>query len=214
VEQGKTVRAFIFAARRRNSGFTLVELLVALAILAVIVTAIYATLFNVLTTRENIQSNIDRLRSFRRFSATFTQEVRSSFFIPGDSLSIWSGTGGASSTKKKLADLSMTFFTYPSGQTRSAGLMAVRYSAAKTDKGITLYRELWNPYRGKSGEKSEVMEGIRGFRALFFDGRQWVESWDGVSEKAPPAAVSVMVDIAALGGLKTLSTTVVTMVRR
>lgn len=213
MKQDKTLRSsFCVLPRRSNNGFTLVELLVALAILAVIVTAIYATLFNVLSTRENIQTNIDRMRSFRRFSAIFTKEVRSSFFSPSNSLTIWQGTGGASSSLS-LGSISMTFFTYPTGHARSGDLMAVSYSAAKTDRGISLFREFWNPYTGQRGEKAEVMEDIRGFRALFYNGEKWVESWDGNSEKAPPAAVNVIVDIKALGGLKTLSATVVTMVR-
>ncbi|MFQ5480236.1 MAG: type II secretion system protein GspJ [Thermodesulfobacteriota bacterium] len=196
---------------RGKSGFTLVELLIAVAILAVIVTAIYATLFNVLTTRENMQANMDRLRSFRRFSTTFSREARASFFSPENSLSLWSGTATASTPP--LASISMTYFTYSSGRDRSGDLMAVSYSAENSDKGITLYKESWNPYTGERGIKAEVMEGIEGFSASFYDGDKWVDSWDGESRKGPPAAVNLTIDIKALGGVKTLSTTVLTMVK-
>ncbi len=194
-------------------GFTLVELLIAVAILAVVVTAIYATLFNVLDSRESMQANMDRLRSFRRFSASFQREARASFFSPDNPVTLWQGSGGTSTTPP-LASLSMTFFTYPSGQDRSGDLMAVSYSAESSEDGmITLYRESWNPYTGKHGMKAEVLEDIEGVRALFYDGAKWVDSWDGTDRKGPPQAVSLLVDIKALGGVETLSTTVLTMVK-
>ncbi|MFQ5427885.1 MAG: type II secretion system protein GspJ [Thermodesulfobacteriota bacterium] len=196
---------------RRPGGFTLIELLIAVAILAVVVTAIYTTLFNVLSTRENLQDNMDSLRAFRRFSASFTREARASFMSPANSVSLWNGTGGNASSHTP-ASLSMTFFTYSSGHERSGDLMAVSYSAEETEEGMSLYRESWNPYTGQRGFRAKVMEDILGFSASFYDGEKWVDSWDGTGQKAVPAAVSLIIDIKGLGGVKTFSTTVVTMV--
>ncbi len=196
----------------REKGFTLIELLIAVAILAVVVTAIYATLFNVLSTRENVQAHMDRLREFRRFSGIFSREVRASFVSPSNTVSLWRGRGGdASSTS--LASLSMTFFTYPAGKALSGDLMAVSYSAEDTEDGITLYRESWNPYTGEKGVKAEVMEDINGFGAQFYDGEKWLDSWDGEERKAVPEAVRVFINIKALEGVNTLTATVVTMVK-
>ncbi|MFQ5354542.1 MAG: type II secretion system protein GspJ [Thermodesulfobacteriota bacterium] len=107
----------------------------------------------------------------------------------------------------------MTFFTYPSGHERSGDLMAVSYSAEETEEGISLYRETWNPYTGQMGLKAEVMEDIKGFRARYYDGEEWADSWEGEGKKAPPSAVSLIIDTDGIGGVTTLSTTVVTMVR-
>jgi len=197
----------------RESGFTLIELLIAVAILAVIVTAIYATLFSVLSTRENVQAHMDRLREFRRFSAIFTKEVRASFVSSSDDVTLWSGHDGGSSTAP-LAGLSMTFFTYPSATARSGDLMGITYSAEETPEGISLYRESWNPYTGERGVKAEVMEDIKGFGASFYDGSKWVDSWDGEAQKAVPEAVKVSIRVEALTGVDTLITTVATMVKR
>jgi len=190
-------------------GFTLIELLIAVAILAVIITAIYASLFNVLSTRENVQAKMDRLREFRRFSGIFSKEVRASFFSPSNAASFWRGRGGAADN----ASLSMTYFTYPAGKEPSGDLMAVSYSAEATEGGLTLYRESWNPYTGVKGGKAEVMEDIMGFEAQFYDGDKWVDSWDAESRKAVPLAVRISIGINALEGVKTLTATVLTMVK-
>lgn len=197
---------------RRESGFTLIELLIAVAILAVIMTAIYATLFNVLSTRENVQAHMDRLREFRRFSSIFTKEVRASFVNSSDDLSLWRGYDAGSSSAP-LAGLSMTFFTYPSGRARSGDLMGVTYRSDETENGLSLYRESWNPYTGESGVKAEVMEDIKGFGVSFYDGDKWVDSWDGAARKAPPEAVRVFIKVEALTGVDTLTATVATMIR-
>jgi len=198
--------------RGRHGGFTLIELLIAIAILAVLVAAIYATLFNVLGTREDIQAHMDRLREFRRFSGRFTKEVRASYLNTLDSRTFWRGSQADKSSRPR-ASLSMTFFTYPSGASLSGDLMAVEYSAEDTGEGSTLYRESWNPYTGKRGERAEVMEDIDGFSASFYDGDKWVDSWDGTASKGPPEAVKVSIDIKAIEGIKTLTTTVLPMVR-
>jgi len=193
-------------------GFTLIELLIAVAILAVIITAIYASLFNVLSTRENVQAKMDRLREFRRFSGIFSKEVRASFFSPSNAVSLWRGRGGTPDSADS-ASLSMTYFTYPAGKEPSGDLMAVSYSAEATESGLTLYRESWNPYTGVKGGKAEVMEDIRGFEAQFYDGDKWVDSWDAESRKAVPLAVRISIGINALEGVKTLTATVLTMVK-
>ncbi len=196
----------------RTGGFTLIELLIAVAILAVLVTAIYATLFNVLGTREEVQAHMDRLREFRRFSAIFSREVRASYVNPSNSRSLWTGSG-VKGSPHPMGSLSMTYFTYASGKPRSGDLMAVRYGAEETEDGITLYRESWNPYNGKEGIKAEVMEDIDGFNLSFFDGEKWVDSWDGAERKGPPMAVRASIDVRAVEGIKTLTTTALTMVR-
>jgi general secretion pathway protein J len=193
-------------------GFTLMELLIAVAILAVIVTAIYATLFNVISTREDVQAKMDSMREFRRFSAIFSKETRASFFSESNNATLWRGSGGASSSESTAA-ISMTFFTYPSGKAASGDLMAVNYSAEETEDGTTLYREAWNPYTGEKGIKAEVMENILGFTAEFYDGSKWLDEWDGLSRKSVPEAVRVFIKIKAIEGVNTLTATVVTMVR-
>jgi len=196
----------------RQRGFTLMELLISVAILAVIVTAIYATLFNVISTRENVQAKMDSLREFRRFSAIFSKEARASFFSESNNATLWRGSGGASSSES-TAGISMTFFTYPSGKAASGDLMAVSYSAEETEEGITLFREAWNPYTGEKGIKAAVMEDIVGFTAEFYDGSKWLGEWDSLDSKSIPEAVRVFIRIKAIEGVNTLTTTIVTMVR-
>jgi len=211
-EREETIINHLCLREFQEKGFTLIELLIAVAILAVIITAIYATLFNVISTRENVQADMDRLREFRRFSGIFSKEVRSSFASPSNLSSLWRGRGGDFSSGS-TAGLSMTFFTYPSGKVSSGDLMAVSYSVEDTDNGLTLYRELWNPYTGVKGVKAEVMEDIKGFEARFYAGHKWLDSWDGEALKSPPLAVRVFIYIKALEGVNTLTATVVTMVK-
>jgi type II secretion system protein J len=193
-------------------GFTLIELLVAVSILAVLVAAIYATLFNVLGTRESVEAQMDRLREFRRFTARLEKEVRASYVSPSDEHSLWQGSGAQSSSSPS-ASFSLTYYAFPLSRGPSGDLMAVSYSAEDTDNGITLFRETWNPYTGSRSGRAEVMEGIEGFEAAFYDGEKWEDTWDGAARKGPPQAVRVSILIKALEGINRLTTTVVTMIR-
>ncbi len=196
-----------------GAGFTLIELLVAVAILAVLIVAIYTTLFNVLGTREVVEAQMDRLHAFRRFSALFEKEVRSSYMKSSDPRTLWQGRGGED-TSRPMGSLSFTYYAYPAGRSPSGDLEAVSYTAEDTpDRGITLFRQTWNPYTGQRSVRAEVMEDIEGLDISFYDGEHWVKTWDGVEHKGPPLAVRLSIGIKALEGVNRLTATVLTMIR-
>ncbi|MBI5232994.1 MAG: prepilin-type N-terminal cleavage/methylation domain-containing protein [Deltaproteobacteria bacterium] len=61
-------------------GFTLLELLVATALGAVLLAALYAVFFSVLKGHGMVEKDLERTREMRRFLDVFRMEVESSFF--------------------------------------------------------------------------------------------------------------------------------------
>ncbi|MBI2413148.1 MAG: prepilin-type N-terminal cleavage/methylation domain-containing protein [Deltaproteobacteria bacterium] len=189
---------------RGRGGFTLIEVLVALALVSAIVAALYGTFFSVLRGRDTIDSSLERSREVGRFLDTFSKEVSSSFYKDGNKASILIGEN-RDSRGRPASSIVFTAFTYPVVKEDASGgdLLAVRYFTETDDDGkMTLYKEAWDAYRGgKLPMKLPVIEEIEGFEVSFLSGNGWAKAWDTSLEKRLPTAIKAVVSIREEGSI-------------
>lgn len=189
------------------SGFTLLELLIAVAIMSILLAAVYGSFFSVLISQSRIEDELERTKEIRRFLDIFSLEVQSSFFKEGSASTRF--TGEKKTTRgKPSSDVAFTAFTYPimMNDYPVSDLMAVHYFTEETkDMKTTLYKEVWNPYTGKGGFKTEVIEDVEGFEVSYFNGKQWASAWDSSMENKIPDAVKVNLFIIDRGEIKEYS---------
>ncbi|MBI5048566.1 MAG: prepilin-type N-terminal cleavage/methylation domain-containing protein [Deltaproteobacteria bacterium] len=200
-----------------NNGFTLLELLIAVSIMSVVLTALYGSFFSVLSSQEKIENELERTREIRRFLDIFSLEIQSSFFKDNNSRTIFAG-GKKGSYNKPFSEVLFTAFTYPliRGGYPVSDLLAVQYSVQEnTDEVLTLYKKTWNPYTGdgKDGLSAEVVEGVEGFEVSYFNGKDWAKTWDSSLEKKLPEAVRVVIAVKDRGEVREFSTIVRTRIR-
>lgn len=189
---------------RGSGGFTLIEVLVALALVSAIIAALYGSFFSVLRGRDAIDSSLERSREVGRFLDTFTKEVSSAFYKDGNKASLLIGENRDSSGRP-ASSIVFTAFTYPVIKEGASGgdLLAVRYFT-ETDRGgkMTLYKEAWDAYRGeKLSMKLPVIEEIEGFEVSFLSGNGWAKAWDTSLEKRLPTAIKAVVAIKEEGAI-------------
>lgn len=193
----------------RTRGFTLVELLVALFISAIMFAMGYGALQQALGNRETLKANQDRLGQLVNTMRIISQDVGQLAPRPTRSL-VGDGADPALQADRR-ADALVTFTRFgwanPAGIQRPA-LQRVRYVL----ENGTLYREHWHvldPVLGAQPARRALIDGVRtvGFRFME-SGRSWAEQWPGIvtagDPRQPqlrrrPIAVEVVLDLEDFG---------------
>lgn len=198
--------------KRAEAGFTLLELLVATAIGSVVIFAMYLSFSSLLLGRVAIDEGSERSREASRFTDAFSREIQSAYFQGSGKAAFFRGAlkqGGL-----PTATIEFTSIGHPALVGSSGDLAAIRYSTVTENGKTSLVKELWNPFgSAKEPVRVEVMEDIKGFDLLFYNGKSWSGAWDAELEKGLPIAVSAAVKIMDKGAEKEVRTLARTMVR-
>jgi len=182
----------------RNSGFTLLEVLIAVVLLGILSSALYASYFGVIKARDRASSGMESRRELGATLDLIRREVSSTQyrsratdkrlrFVVEDR----DNFGVSSST------LELTTLAPPAGQTRSeSGIVVVTYKMAEKDKKRILTRQ----ERDLFSEDTTIyaypqMEQISAFLVECYDGSKWVKSWDTAINMRMPNSVRVTVQV-------------------
>jgi general secretion pathway protein J len=180
----------------RNSGFTLLEVLIAVVLLGILSAALYASYFGVIRARDRASAGMESRRELGATLDLIRREVSSAIFNRSDKrlrfvVEDRDNFGAQSST------LELTTLAPPSGQNRSeSGTVTVAYRMAEKNKKRSLTRQ----ERDLISEETSVpaypqMEQISAFMVECYDGAKWVKSWDTAINGTLPKNVRVTVQI-------------------
>lgn len=182
-------RLFRTFKTRDKRGFTLVELLVSIAVGAVLVTALYATFFSVFNAGDAAKEGLGKRIEAGRVLDRFSRDISSAHFKAGSRLDWFLG--------EKLGPgpvLSFTAFSYPMLRegAPASDLMGVSYFAEERPGkvGLTIFREAWSPYINDRF-KVDLIDGVEWFEISYFNGSVWSKAWDATLEGALPKAVKM-----------------------
>ncbi|MDP2688987.1 MAG: prepilin-type N-terminal cleavage/methylation domain-containing protein [Deltaproteobacteria bacterium] len=178
---------------RRDDGFTLIEVLVAVALTAVLLTALYAAFFSIYRSTAGVREALTDYIDAGRFLDAFSRDIHSAYMVPGDPLSVFEG-----GVRGESSYVTFTAFTGPAlrGPGLAGGLIKVSYSVEDGKGSARVLREVTNPYTGES-YAYEVTGAIRSFDVSYFNGADWVRAWDSALENSAPVAVRATVALPA-----------------
>jgi general secretion pathway protein J len=191
---------------RNNSGFTLLEVLIAVVLLGILSAALYGSYFGVIRARDRASAGMESRRELGATLDLIRREVSSAKFIPNNANELHplkfvvedrDNFGAPAST------LTLTTLTPPgSGSTRGeSGIIVVTYRVVEKDKKRSLRRQEQDLF---SEERTVVdypqMEQISSFLVECYDGSKWVKSWDtaingGLPKSAASGSGSVRVTV-------------------
>lgn len=196
----------LMALKGKKNGVTLLEILIAVAIMSVLFLALYETFFSVLNGQARIETELEQTRQIRRFLDIISLEIQSSFFKDNNPKTIFVGER-KHNYGRSLSQITLTTFTYPVMKEGypASDLTSVQYFAEETEKGrLTLYKKMWNPYTGNemNGFKADVIDDIEGFEVSYFSGSDWAKAWDSSLEKRLPGAVKISLAVKDMGAVK------------
>ena len=170
---------------KRNSGFTLIEVLVAVALTAVLLAALYGAFFSIAGAGASANRASTRYAEAGRFLERFAIETRSAYYRRDNPYTLFEGE-----RTSRHSEVAFTSFTFPlgSGDAPGSDLIAIRYSIEKDGERRHLVKEVWSPYTG--GMMSfRAVEEIGDFEVSFFN--DWSKAWDAKLEGTLPKAVRV-----------------------
>lgn len=196
-------------ASKKQSGFTLLELLVALAIFALLAAMGYGGLSNVLKARQITSQHAERLTQLqmtflwlgRDIEQAADRSIRDEY---GDSKAAMLGVEAG----RYQLELTRNGWRNPAGRARSS-LQRVAYGVREGE----LIRVYWNVLdRAQDSQplESVLLDGVEKLELRFMnDKNQWQDSWPssqlgGQTSATPPRAVEVTLETEAEGRITRL----------
>lgn len=175
-----------------NRGFTLIEVLVAVGLTAILLAALYSTFFSVTGAGERAGKAVDNHIEAGYFLDRFAREVRSSCYRRTNALTFFNG-----GRQGEAGAVTFTALTYPltTGEAPAGDLMAVNYYVRDQGGRKDLMKEVWSPFQDERFTV-EAIEDIKGFEVSFFNGKDWSGAWDASLEGQTPKAVEARVILA------------------
>lgn len=173
-------------------GFTLVELLVTLTIVALMAVAAYRALGSVLDAGQKVQAEVDKWNRISGFFERFERDVRMAAprtVRQGELISVaWSGrTGGGSA---------LEFSRFGNGPGDPPRRVAYRLNELGEIELLMWAKPDAAP--GMVPVRHALLSGVTGFELRYFNAvAGWVDSWPGSTLDAPiPRAVRLRISLA------------------
>lgn len=176
---------------RRQRGFTLIEIVIAVMITAVLFTMAYGAIQQAVANRERLKHNSDRLRALQFTMRSLVQDfTQLSPRMVRDPLGQGHLPALQAAANSGQVVLTRGGWMNPLGAERST-LQRVRY---RVEDG-KLLREYWlvlDAALEPEPVRRELLDGVRSISLRFYnDGRNWQESWPPASLSSTPSEIDL-----------------------
>lgn len=158
--------------------------MVALAVGSILVLSLYAVLFSVSRAGSGVAADLDRRIEAGRLLDRLSGDLHSAY-LSGGQETFFEGLFKAGSSALTLTAFSRLPVADSSPSTDISG---VSYFVERSEEGLIVYREAWNPYIGERF-RSEMISGAEQFELSYFNGKAWSKAWDASIEGRLPVAV-------------------------
>jgi len=170
---------------RRQHGFTLVEILVAVIVTALLLTTIYGVFISVSEARRRIEADSEIYHRARVIFDRIGREIHGTYWSAENRRS--SFAGGLDEQNRPFLELSTTTATPQSG---GGGIVLVRYllrddpENEETRELVRLERPLFTD-QFREGNALRLASGITGLSLRFYSAGNWQDSWDATGGGLP-----------------------------
>lgn len=173
-----------------EKGFTLLELLVSLALLSILLAAIYSTFFLSQKAIEGVDESLLKLQECRMTMDAMGREMDSILYNTVDKNSLF-----------KIED--RDFFgkdasriTFTSFSPLVPGLSVISYYVEEKDGVLTVFKKIKNASdTSRDPEGVEVIEKIEAFTVEVLNDGRWIKTWDAADTRKIPERIRVTVKI-------------------
>ena len=183
----------------REAGFTLMEIVIAVAILSVVLAAIYSTFFLSHRAIEGMDESMLKLQESRKAIDVLRCELDASYYERTDA-----------STSLRIADrdvygkqasqLSFTTFS-----TLRPGLSRISYYIEEKDGRLNLLKKIESRYSKEESEGVDIIEDLEGFTIEAKYNDQWIKTWDTDINRNKPEEIRIGLTMMIKGKEVTLS---------
>ncbi|MDT8302637.1 MAG: type II secretion system protein GspJ [Sedimentisphaerales bacterium] len=197
---------------RRRDGFTLIEILVSVTIIATIVSMVYGSYFATAKSADAYKAKMTTSGQTQKVLRWMAQQIRCSYVGKVTEEEETESAGTDSSRTSKIKKSPIMYFSYepdaPGSGTLhlvtthmlfcedgyTGGLVDIAYKFDKNSGTLSLSQRRFVGTPEKYLEDRNwrpLLENVESVELEFFDGRQWLKEWDFELKKKIPAAVKI-----------------------
>ena len=196
-------------SRTENPGFTLLELLVALSLMAALTASLYVTFRIAFTGREHAEAALAPVRIAEQTMDLIRADLESA--TPPTGLLAGPFTGSNGTTPTGLESDTLSFYScsnnpedphYPAGAPPAGDIRLVQYSLVTinpTDTTSTLQRQITTNLLAPDVETpvtDYLCQNVLSFTVQYFDGTSWWPTWDSTQQgNVLPNAVEITLQL-------------------
>ena len=198
--------------RRFRAGFTLIEILVSVTIIAMIVSMVYGSYFATAKSADAYKARMTTSGQTQKVLRWMTQQIRCSYIGKISEETELAGTDSSRTSKIKKSPI--IYFSYEPDAMGSEtlhlvtthmlfcddgyinGLVDIAYKFDKNSGTLSLSQRRFVGAPEKYLEDRnwrELLVNVESVELDFFDGRQWLTEWDFELKKKIPAAVKISI---------------------
>ncbi len=183
----------------QKKGFTLLEVLIAVAILSIVLTALYGTFFLSSRAMEDMDESMTKLQESRKAIDILRRELEAAYY-KGDDEKTFVKILDKDLYGKQATQLEFTAFT-----TVRPGLSKISYYMEEKDKKRTLFKKIGSSFGKEESEGTDIIEDLEEFtiEAKYQD--KWVKTWDYGITKQMPDEIKISLSVMIKGRKVTLS---------
>jgi general secretion pathway protein J len=155
-----------------RKGFTLLEVLIAVAILSIVLTALYGTFFMSSRAMEDMDESMTKLQESRKAIDILRRELESAYYKGNDEKTF------VKILDKDLYGKQATQLEFTAFTTLRPGLSKISYYMEEKDKKRTLFKKIESAFGKEESEGTDIIEDLEEFTidAKYQD--KWVKTWD------------------------------------
>lgn len=173
---------------RDEKGFTLLELLIAMVLFSIILSAIYGSFFLSHKAMTGLDESLLKLQECRTAIDVMTREGESILYKSGNMSSL------VKVEDKDFYGKQASRFTFTAFSPLSYGIVLISYYVEEKDGVLTLFKKMDNAYKPDNTAKGEeLIEGLESFSVEVNDGSKWVKTWDTSETKQPPPEIRITI---------------------
>jgi general secretion pathway protein J len=182
-----------------RKGFTLLEVLIAVAILSIVLTALYSTFFLSSRAMEDMDESMTKLQESRKAIDILRRELEAVYYKDGDEKTF------VKILDKDLYGKQATQLEFTAFTTLRPGLSKISYYMEEKDKKRTLFKKIGSSFGKEESEGTDIIEDLEEFtiEAKYQD--KWVKTWDTGVTKKMPDEIKISLSVMIKGRKVTLS---------
>ncbi len=172
-----------------SKGFTLLEILIALLLLAILTTVLYGSYFAVVRARDRASGGMEARRELGATLDLLRREIASAQYNADDKQRLRFVVEDRDNFGKPASNLELTTLAPSSGGALpESGIIDVQYRMLEKDKQQILTRQERDVFFAPDTLPIDPqMEHISAFLVECYDGSKWVKSWDtALNGRLPP----------------------------
>lgn len=184
---------------RDGDGFTLIEVLIAVAILSIVLAAVYSTFFLSHRAIDGMDESMLKLQESRRALDILKRELDSAYVDIEDE-----------QTQLKILDRDIygkqaSQLTVTAFSPLRPGVSKISYYVEDKDKKLVLFKKLESPYKKEETEGVDIIEDLEEFTLEARYNDSWVRTWDTGVNKDMPYEIKITLTMLVKGRKITLS---------